>query len=65
MVNNHGDRKSPKDRVGLDPFQMAFLWLINGGYLPLTNWDDPPSSSMCHSPTLAMLTRVKMGTASA
>ena len=27
MVNNHGDRKSPKDRVvGLwDPFQMAEL----------------------------------------
>ena len=27
------------------PFQMAFLWLVNGGdpnYL-LTNWDDPPS----------------------
>ena len=21
---------------------MAFLWLINGGYYPLTNWDDPP-----------------------
>ena len=23
--------KSPKDRVGLDPLQMAVLWLINGG----------------------------------
>ena len=22
---------SPKDRVGLDPFQMAVSWLINGG----------------------------------
>ena len=22
---------------------MAFLWLINGGYYLLTNWDDPPS----------------------
>ena len=20
------------------------LWLINGGYQPLTNWDDPPSN---------------------
>ena len=30
MVNNHGDRKSHKDRV-VGPFQMAFLWLINGG----------------------------------
>ena len=31
VVSNHGDRKSP--RLGLrDPFQMAFLWLINGGY---------------------------------
>ena len=30
MVNNHGDRKSPKDRVvGPLPF-MAFLWLLNG-----------------------------------
>ena len=25
VVNHHADRKSP------DPFQMAFLWLINGG----------------------------------
>ena len=23
---------------------MAFPWLINRGYWPLTNWDDPPSS---------------------
>ena len=23
MVNNHGHPKSPKDRVGLDPFQTA------------------------------------------
>ena len=22
-----------------------FMWLINGGYCILTNWDDPPSSS--------------------
>ena len=22
---------------------MAFSWLINGGYQPLTKWDDPPS----------------------
>ena len=31
MVNNHGDRKSPKDLGLWDPFQMAFLCLINGG----------------------------------
>ena len=33
-------------KIGLwGPFQMAFPWLINGGgYSPLTNWDDPPSS---------------------
>ncbi len=24
---------------------MAFLWLINGDYQPLVNWDDPTSSS--------------------
>ena len=29
QVNNRGDRKSRKDRVGLDPFQMAGL--SNGG----------------------------------
>ena len=23
---------------------MGFLSLINGGYYPLTNWDDPPST---------------------
>ena len=29
--HNHGDRCCPR-RIGLwDPFQMAFLWLINGG----------------------------------
>ena len=27
MVNDHGDRKS----LGLLPFQMVFLWLVNGG----------------------------------
>ena len=30
-------------RIGLWD-QMSFLWLIHGGYQPLTNWDDPPSS---------------------
>ena len=43
MVNNHGDRKS---RIGLrDPFQMAELhglYMLHGGYYPLTKWDDPP-----------------------
>ena len=23
---------------------MAVSWLIHGGYEPLTNWDDPPST---------------------
>ena len=34
-------------RIGLwDPFQMAFLWLINGGDPNhLLTWDDPPSIS--------------------
>ena len=26
VVNGHGDHKSPKDRVVLDPFQMAELY---------------------------------------
>ena len=26
---------------------MAFLWLINGGYEPLANWDDPPRIMAC------------------
>ena len=30
IINNHGDRKSPKDRV-VGPFRMAVSWLINGG----------------------------------
>ena len=31
--------KFPKDRVGLDPFQLAFL------RQPLADWDEPPSTS--------------------
>ena len=31
VANNHGDRKSPKDRVGL-VVNGRTLWLINGGY---------------------------------
>ena len=31
MVSNHGDRCCPQDLGLWDPFQMAFLWLINGG----------------------------------
>ena len=43
LYNNHGDRFRPL-RIGLlDPFQMACLWLIHGGYWLLANWDDPPS----------------------
>ncbi len=30
MVNNHGDRKSPKDRV-VGPLPNGHSWLINGG----------------------------------
>ena len=41
MVNNHGDPKSPKDRV-VGPFTNGRLWLINGGYKLLTKWDDSP-----------------------
>ena len=41
-VNNHGDGKSPKDRVVPLPngLYMAYKW--GWSYL-LTNWDDPPS----------------------
>ena len=35
--------KSPKK--GCSPYKLA-KWLINGGYEPLTNWDDPPSSQV-------------------
>ena len=45
MVNNHGDRKSPKDRV-VGPLPNGRTpWLINGGTLLTTyiHWDDPPS----------------------
>ena len=41
LVRNDADRFRPL-RMGLwDPFQMAFLWLINRVILT-TNWDDPP-----------------------
>ena len=39
MVNNHGDRKSPKDRVGLI-VNGRTLWLINGGD-PITTEASP------------------------
>ena len=46
MVNNHGDRKSPKDRV-MGPLPNGQTsWLINGGdpnHLR-PSWDDPPST---------------------
>ena len=32
VVNNHGDRKSPKDRVVGPLTNGRSLWLINGGY---------------------------------
>ena len=49
MVNNHGDRKSPKDRV-VGPLPNGQTpWLINGGNLLLTSpCDDPPSKVPPH-----------------
>ena len=35
MVNNHGDGKSPKDRV-VGPLPNGHSWLMNGGYYLLT-----------------------------
>ena len=44
VVNNHGGRKSPKDRVIPIPNGLFMAYnLINGGSYLLTNWDDPPS----------------------
>ena len=47
MVNDHGDRKSPKDRVvGPLPYMAMKMAEINGGD-PITtyiHWDDPPST---------------------
>ena len=44
MVNNHGDRKSPKDGV-VGPLPNGLnKWLIHGGHKLVTNWDDPPST---------------------
>jgi len=42
--NNHGDSKSPKDRVGVVPFQMAFLMAYKWWLLTY----DPPSGSRGH-----------------
>ena len=44
-MNNHGDRKSPKDRVVGPLPNGRTLWLINGGPILTTydTWDDPPS----------------------
>ena len=37
---------SPLSRVvGPHPFQIGVSWLKDGGYQPLTNWDDPPRRS--------------------
>ena len=52
VVNSHGDRCCPL-RAGLwDPFQMAVLWLINGGVILTTSdtWDDPPSGGWLGKP---------------
>ena len=38
MISNHGDRKSP--RPGVVPPTLSPEWLMNGGYYPLTNWDE-------------------------
>ena len=52
MVNNHGDRKSPKDRVIPLPNGRT-SWLINGGDPNHVSdiWDDPPSRGGCPSAT--------------
>ena len=43
MVNNHGDRKSPK--CGCFPSKMAVSWLINGCLLTTyIHWADPPTA---------------------
>ena len=44
LVNNHGDRTSPL--TGVIPLPNGHSWLVNGGYEPLTDWDDPPSGAM-------------------
>ena len=41
MVNNHGDRKSPKD--WLIPFPNGHFMAYTCGLLT-TYWDDPPST---------------------
>ena len=43
MVNNHGDRKSPKDRVIPLPNGrfIAYKWGLLTTY---ESWDEPPSS---------------------
>ena len=48
MVNNHGDRKSPKDRVTPLPNGrfMAYKWWLLTTYS--TNWGDPPSTGGCN-----------------
>ena len=46
VVNNHGDRKSPTDRV-MGPLPNGLTsWLINGGdpNHVSKSWHDPPSS---------------------
>ena len=44
VVNNHGDRKSPKDRVVVPLPNGRTPWLVNRGTLTTyIHWDDPPS----------------------
>ena len=47
MINNHGNGKSPKDRV-VGPLPNGRTpWLINGGDPNhLLNWDDPPKYTL-------------------
>ena len=47
--------------IGLwDPFQMAFSWLVHGGYQALINWDEPPSSDSQIMPVRYLLNKTKM-----
>ena len=36
MVNSHGDRFRPLRIVLWDPFQVAFLWIVNGSDLTIS-----------------------------
>ena len=62
MVNNHGDRKSPKWGYGT-PYKWPFQSLINGGdpnYLR-PSWDDPSSLGPINVNFLKIVTGPTLG----